>query len=308
MKRIILITFVLISIPFFVVCFYRDINVKEELIRPKYMSSVNVRVKRVNKDRIDNIYIEDYVIGVVSGEMPVSFEFEALKAQAVASRSYVLKKIYDNKDSSYDVLDTTLNQVYLDNDDLRDKWKDNYANYINKVIKAVNETSLEYLEYDGKVANTMFFSTSNGYTEDSMVFFSEDIPYLRSVPSSWDSSVNSNFLYSKRISLDEFYRLLGLVYSDRLVIDHVKRSNSNRVVSIMINGKLFSGKDIYDRLKIRSVDFNIVRDNDNVVIETKGFGHGVGMSQYGAHGMAIDGYNYKEILEYYYKGTILKKI
>ena len=308
MKKIMLMIIVLISIPFFVVYFYKEEEIKEELIKLDYVSSIMVRVKRVNKDRIDNVMLEDYVVGVVAGEMPVSFDMEALKAQAVASRSYVLRKINDNRDGSYDVVDTTSNQVYLDLDDLKDSWKDNYVSYLNKVRKAVNDTSMEYLEYNGEVANTMFFSTSNGYTEDCAMVFSSDVPYLRSVKSSWDSSVNSNFNYSKELSLREFYSALGISYNNKLNVVILEKSNSNRVISLKINGVKFSGRDIYNKLKIRSTDFSIIQDNDKVIIKTKGFGHGVGMSQYGAYGMALEGYNYKEILNHYYKGTNLKKI
>ena len=252
--------------------------------------------------------LEDYVVGAVAGEMPVSFDIEALKAQAVASRSYVLKKINDNKDGTYDVVDTTTNQVYLDLDDLRKSWGSNFVSYLNRVRSAVNDTSLEYLEYDGNIANTMFFSTSNGYTEDCATVFSSDVPYLRSVESSWDASVNSNFNYSKKISLSTFYSKLGLNYRDKLVVSVLERSSSKRITSISINGVKFSGKDIYNKLGIRSLDFDIIQDNNDVIINTRGFGHGVGMSQYGAYGMALDGYNYKEILNHYYKGTVLKKI
>ncbi len=309
MKKIILMIIVLIIIPFFVVNFYNyDMEYDEKTINLKYISSIFVRVKRVNKDRIDNVMLEDYVVGVVAGEMPVSFDMEALKAQAVASRSYVLRKLNDNRDGSYDVVDTTSNQVYFDLDDLKNNWQDNYINYLNKVREAVNATAGEYLEYNGDVANTMFFSTSNGYTEDCSVVFSSDVPYLRSVESNWDSSVNSNFNYVKEVSLKEFYNMLGLTFNNKLNIIILKRSNSNRVISLKINGVNFSGSDVYNRLKIRSTDFNITQNGDKIIIKTKGFGHGVGMSQYGAYGMAKAGYNYKEILSHYYVGTKINKV
>lgn len=309
MKRIMLMTVVLVGIPFFVV-FYFDNNHNnyEKEIKLDYVSNVMVRVKRVNKDKIEKINLEDYVVGVVAGEMPAEFEIEALKAQAVASRSYVLKKMNDNISNSYDVLDTTSNQVYLDNEQLKDKWQDKYITYINKIKKVVNDTSMEYLEYDGKPANTMFFSTSNGYTEDSKMVFSEDIPYLRSVESMWDKNVNDNFNYKTSFNLKDFYNILGLKYNDKLSVVVLERSNSNRIVKIKINGKEFSGRDIYNKLKIRSTDFEIIQEKDKVIINTKGYGHGVGMSQYGALGMARDGYKYKDILKYYYKGTLLKKL
>lgn len=309
MRKMLIIAVVLIGIPFLIVIFFdnQKSDYKEKVIELDYVSNVMVRVKRVSLDRIDNVRLEEYVVGAVSGEMPASFEIEALKAQAVASRSYVLKKINDNKNNSYDVVDTTSNQVYLDDDELKDKWKDNYTTYINKVREAVNETSMEYLEYNGSIANTMFFSTSNGYTEDSVVVFSEDIPYLKSVDSEWDSDVNSNFLYSESFSLKDFYEELGLDYSKNLNVDILERSSSNRIVKLKINGVEFSGRDVYNKLKIRSTDFTVVQDGDNVIFKTKGYGHGVGMSQYGALGMAREGYNYKEILSHYYNGTNLKK-
>ena len=268
----------------------------------------NLSLTMVDKNRLDSIRLEEYVVGVVGGEMPVSFDIEALKAQAVASRSYALKKINDNKNGSYDVLDTTSNQVYLDDDDLKEKWGSKYVSYINKVREAVNETSMEYLEYNGEVANTMFFSTSNGYTEDSQVVFSEDVPYLQSVDSSWDEKVSSTFNYTSKFSLDEVLSKLGLDDSDKLEVEVLERSSSNRIISLKINGVKFTGRDVYTKLKIRSTDFSMVQDGDEVIIKTKGYGHGVGMSQYGAYGMAKAGYKYDEILAHYYTGTKLKKI
>ncbi len=310
MKKMLLITVVLIIIPFFVVKISnKDLKkYTESEIKLDFVSNRIVRVKRVNKNRIDNVRLEEYVVGAVGGEMPVSFSLEALKAQAVASRSYVLKKQENSKDGTYDVVDTTSNQVYLDDDDLKEKWKDSYVSYINKVREAVNETSMEYLEYNGEIANTMFFSTSNGYTEDSQVVFSEDIPYLKSVDSKWDESISSSFNYAVEMSLDDFYKKLDLNYDKNLSIVLLDRSSSGRIISLKINGKLFTGREVYNKLKIRSTDFAIIQEGEKVKIKTKGFGHGVGMSQYGAFGMAKNGYKYNEILAHYYKGTNLKKL
>lgn len=310
MKKIILITIILIGIPFLIVMNYQDKkeSPKEELIKLDYISNLMVRIKRVKLDRIDTIKLEEYVVGVVAGEMPVSFEIEALKAQAVASRSYVLKKINDNKNNTYDVVDTTSNQVYLDDDDLKEKWQNNYVTYLNKVRTAVNETASLYLEYNGEIANTMFFSTSNGYTEDCSVVFKEDIPYLKSVDSMWDSEVSSTFKYDEDMSLQEFYEKLGIKYNENLKVEVLERSTSNRIVTLKINGVEFSGRDIYNKLKIRSTDFTIEQIGSNIKITTKGYGHGVGMSQYGALGMAKKGYTYDQILGHYYQGTNLKKI
>jgi len=307
MKRIIIMTVVIISIPFFVVEFWKNEEKELKEINLKYLSSNLVRVKR-SSGEIVNIPLEEYVVGVVSAEMPVSFEKEALKAQSVASRTYVLKKMLSNVDKTYDVVDTVSNQVYLSEDELKEKWGDNYIKYINKVRDAVNETSMEYLEYDGEIIDAMYFSTSNGYTEDSGVIFQKSLPYLQSVESNWDKEVAKAFNTSTSISLQEFYERLGLEYNKDLNVEILERSDSNRVVRLKINDNEFRAKDVYSKLGLRSYDFEFVQVGNNVDINTKGYGHGVGMSQYGAHGMAKVGYSYKEILEHYYVGTKLVKL
>ena len=304
MKRLIIVTAVIVSIPFFVVHFLSVPEKSYKEIELKYLSNILVRVKR-SSGNIESIPLEEYVVGVVAGEMPVSFELEALKAQSVASRSYVMRRLGNNGD--YDVTDTVSNQVYLDDNELKEKWKDKYSQYISKVRQAVNETSMECLEYNGEIIDAMFFSTSNGYTEDSGTFFSKSLPYLKSVESNWDKEVSSVFQGSKDISLQEFYEKLGLPYSKVLKIEDVNRSSSNRVTSLKINGTLFSGRDVYYKLGLRSSDFSLEQVGSNVVVSTKGYGHGVGMSQYGALGMAKKGYSYQEILAHYYVGTTLVK-
>lgn len=304
MKRLIIVTAVIISIPFFVVEYFKVPEKKLKEIELKYLSNIMVRVKR-SSGNVENVPLEEYVVGVVAGEMPVSFEMEALKAQSVASRTYVMRRLGENDD--YDVVDTVSNQVYLDDDQLKEKWKDNYVSYINKVRQAVNETSMECLEYDGELIDAMFFSTSNGYTEDSGEFFSKSLPYLKSVDSSYDKEVSSVFQDSKSISLQELYERLGLSYQSSLKVTDIARTNSHRIKSLKINGKEFSGKDVYYKLGLRSSDFEMEQVGSNVIIQTKGYGHGVGMSQYGALGMAKKGYSYQEILMHYYTGTTLVK-
>ena len=306
MKKIIIYTSFLIFIPFLVVTIFNNLKVKE--ISLNYVTNTTIRVKRLEKNTIEVINLEEYIVGVLAGEMPIYFEKEALKAQAVASRSYALKRIEYNKDKEYDVVDSTLNQVYLDLDYLKSRWDNNYVSYINKLRECVNETMDEYLEYDGKVVEAMFFSTSNGYTENVKDVFDLDLPYLKSVESVWDSEVSTAFNYEKTMSLQEFYERLGIKYNDVLDIKILSRSNTNRVLKININNNEISGRDMYNRLGLRSTDFEIKRLGSNVIIKTKGYGHGVGMSQYGAQGMAKEGYNYKEILSHYYVDTNINKI
>jgi len=307
MKRLIIMTAVIISIPFFVVNFWKEDNNNIKEIDLKYLSGNFVRVKRSN-DEIDNVSLEDYVVGVVAGEMPASFELEALKAQSVASRTYVLKKMLTNKDNDYDVVDTVSNQVYLDEDELKEKWGDNYIKYISKVRQAVNATSMEYLEYDNKIIDAFYFSTSNGYTEDSGIIFQQSLPYLQSVESKWDEEVAKAFYSSVNMSLQEFYDRLNLKYSSDLKVEVLEKSNSNRIIRLKINGVEFKARDVYSKLGLRSYDFEFILVGNNIEINTKGYGHGVGMSQYGAQGMAKEGYKYNEILEHYYTDVEIVKI
>ena len=306
MKKIILFTIILIFIPFFIVNIL-GINEIEE-IELKYINNINVRVKRLSTNEIQIVPLEEYVVGVLAGEMPVYFELEALKAQAVASRSYVLKRLEYNKDSEYDVVDSVLNQVYLDDNYLKEAWGKDYVVNINKLRTAVNQTIDEYLEYDGEIIDALFFSTSNGYTEDASVVFNLELPYLKSVESKWDAQTSSVFNSQKTMSLQEFYEKLGLEYKKELSFNVLERSDTNRIIKLEINGNMLNATDVYNKLGLRSTDFNLTQVGTNVLIDTKGYGHGVGMSQYGALGMAKEGYNYMQILEYYYTDAEIKKI
>ena len=160
MKKIIIFILLLILIPFFIAVIYHK-NYKE--IELKYINVIYIRVKRLKTNIIEKIPLEEYITGVLAGEMPIDFELEALKAQAVASRSYALKRMEYNKDKDYDVVDSIQNQVYLDNYYLKETWKGSYIKNINKLRKAVNSTIDEYLEYNNKVVDALFFSTSKNF-------------------------------------------------------------------------------------------------------------------------------------------------
>lgn len=296
----------IIFIPFLIVNFYRTPKVKE--IKLNYVSNYFIRVKRVNSGNIESIPFEKYIVGVLAGEMPIYFEKEALKAQAVAARSYALKRILYNRDNDFDVVDSVMNQVYLDNDYLKSAWGDNYISNINKLREVVNETSMEYLDYNGEVIDALFFSTSNGYTEDALTVFSVDLPYLKSVKSEWDEKTSSAFRSSTSIDCNVFFDKLGLDYSDSFDVKVLSRSSTHRIISLSINGKVFSARTLYDKLGLKSTDFSLSRDGNKIIVNTIGYGHGVGMSQYGAMGMAMEGYSYRDILSYYYQGTSIKKI
>lgn len=304
MKKIILIILAIIFIPYIIVSLF----IKTDDIKFYYTEGMNVRVKREEKGVIENVPFEDYVVGVLAGEMPVNFELEALKAQSVAARTYVMKKMSDNKNEDYDIVDTVQNQVYISDEELRDKWKDKYQERINKIKTAVLETKGEYLSYNGKLIEAFFFSTSVGKTENSEDVFKQALPYLRSVDSTWDEEVSPVFNDSKEYSLQEFFERLNLKYSDQIKVEVLSTTSTGRIKNIKINGKKFTGSEVYKDLSLRSTFFDINQVGSNVIITTKGYGHGVGMSQYGALAMAKKGYKYDEILKYYYQNVQIEKI
>ena len=271
------------------------VDVSED--RKEYQESIQVMLSN-NSDKSEAFAmdLEDYVIGVVAGEMPASFSMEALKAQAVASRTFAMYKMSINNDY---VLSTTINdQVYLTMEAMRNKWGDDFLYYYNRVKDAVLATEGEILTFDGNIASTYYFAISNGYTDDALTVFREDKDYLVSVESPWDKNYRA---YSSTYTLSKtsFCSKLGIT-CDTINISDVVRANNHYVRSITINETTLTGLEVFNKLSLRSTDFTITVSGDNVSIETLGFGHGVGMSQFGAEGMAADGYTYQDILKYYY--------
>ena len=304
MKKIFLILLLIILFPYLIVTLF----IKEDTTKIKFIfkEDEKVRVKQTESGNIVEVPLEEYVAGVVAGEMPITFETEALKAQAVAARSYVLKKIEQNYKNDYDVVDTVLNQVYLDDESLKNKWKDKYEERIQKIKKVVLDTKGEYLTYNGKVIEAFFFSTSAGLTENCEEVFVEALPYLRSVDSHYDE-ISPVYETEKVINYAEFCNKLG-IENVPLNINITKTTSTGRIKNITINGVNFTGNQVTQKLGLRSNYFEIKQDNDNIIVTTKGYGHGVGMSQYGANGMAKEGYTYKDILNHYYTNVEISKI
>lgn len=306
MKKILLFTLVILLIPLLIV----GINKKEEIINKIKYGSINnkvIRVKKIETGEIISVPIEEYVIGVVAGEMPASFNSEALKAQAVASRTYALKRT-ENNENDYDVTDSVQNQVYITYDDMKEKWQENYDEYLSKIKEATLSTQGEVILYNNNLIDAMFFSTSNGYTENSEDVFSSDLPYLKSVESAWDRNESPVFNTTSEVSKTEFLFNLGLETVESINITDIQKTNTGRVSKLTINGKEISSSKLKNTFNLRSTSFTINITEDKVVFNVNGYGHGVGMSQYGANGMAKEGYKYQDILKYYYQNCEIKKI
>ena len=265
-------------------------------------SSVSeITVYRSNGSVI-NLNMTDYLIGVVSSEMPASFNLEALKAQSVLARTYALKA----KQTGKKLTDTVNTQSYIDIDQMKNKWGNSFNTYYNKIKNAVENTNGEYLSYNGNYIEALYHSTNNGKTESSLDVFGNYYPYLISVSSEYDKNASS-YLRTINMPLDTISNKLGLNLNNDSVISILSYTDGGNIKEININGNNFSGKKVRELLGLRSADFDISISDNNVNITTRGYGHGVGMSQYGANGMANAGYGYKDILSHYYPGTTLTK-
>jgi len=272
------------------------INISEE---KEIKNKEIVTVFRDNGE-ILNLELENYLINVVAAEMPASFNIEALKAQSVLARTYAKKAIKSGKV----LTDTTSTQVYHDDNELKNLWGKDYNKYYEKIKKAVMETAGEVLKYDGKYIEAVYHSTSNGYTEDSQNVWGNSFPYLKVVESNLDKNVK-NYEVTTFFSYDKLSDLLNFNVDNSTKFDILERNQSNRVSKVSINNNEYSGIILRGILGLRSADFEFHQLEDGINIITKGYGHGVGMSQYGANEMAKNGLSYKNILNHYYQGCKL---
>lgn len=272
--------------------------VKEEVID----NNIYVNVRR-NNGNIEKYELEEYIIGVVGAEMPVSFNKEALKAQSVVARTYALKSIKNNKHLTSD----NSTQNFKDNNELKKMWGSSYNTYYNKIKSAVLDTKGLYLSYNNDYVDAVYHSTSNGNTEDAVYVWGNSVPYLKSVSSEYDNT-NKNYNSSITLTYNEISNKLKNSIDSNTKFNIISRTSGNRVKEIEINGTTYSGVEFRKLLNLRSADFSIENNGANVVISTNGYGHGVGMSQYGANGMANNGSSYTDILLHYYTGVSIKNI
>src|SRR5690625_369532 len=272
--------------------------------------SLSVAVMRSESENVESVPLESYVEGVVAAEMPVDeFEIEALKAQALAARTYIVDHLLNNSDSDEsDVTDTVQHQAYKNEDELKTMWGNDFDENIKKLREAVTSTEGEILTYDNAPILPAFFSTSNGFTENSEDYWENEVPYLRSVESPWDEE-SAKFLDQKTVTIEETEQLLGINLPKNSAIPiETTRTEGNRVAELNLGEHSISGRDVREKLELRSSDFTIKQKDNHLIFTTKGFGHGIGMSQYGADFMAKDGKSYQEIVKYYYKDVEISTV
>lgn len=250
---------------------------------------------------IEKLKLNEYIFGVVSGEMPAIFDIESLKAQAVIARTYALKRLKNN----LPIKNFNSTQIYRDSKYLKEIWNSNYKEYKDKILNAINETDKEVIKFDGDYIDTYYHLSSNGKTEDSINVLKLAYPYLKSV----ESNLEIEDKVSRRIVPNDYLsKLLNMKINENTKVDIIMKTIGHRVKYIKFDNKVFDGLILSTRLGLNSNDYTVNIEKDYTTFITKGHGHGLGLSKYGAEAMARAGYNYKEIISHYYPNTYIEKV
>lgn len=304
MRKLWIVLFILLLFFIPLMLIKSPLEVKKEIgEKANNICSVEIKVAGLDKP----ILLEDYVKGVVAGEMPVAFHEEALKAQAIAARTYALKLTEMGQKS---IAADVSAQVFLTEAERKVRWGKDFTRNERKVTAAVNATAGDIIVYGDEMISAMFFSTSNGKTETAQNYGGNPIPYLQSVESPGEEDVAPSFERQKEMTLAEWNKALGVQW-DANMFKTLKlvRNQTGRVQKALSSGFETSGREMRELLGLASTDFDIAFDVTNSIVHvtTTGYGHGVGMSQYGAEVFAQEGWTAEKILLHYYTGTMIKK-
>jgi len=263
-------------------------------------------------DELMEMELEEYILGVLAAEMPADFEPEALKAQAVAARSYALYCAAADKHGDARLCtDHRCCQAWKSEEAMRQTWGENYEKHRQKLLSAVESTAGQYLSYEGEPVFAAFHSSSAGCTESSGAIWNE-LPYLVSVESPENDARVPNFTSTLELSPLDFRDTLlhacpeaDCSGEESGWIGQISHEDSGRVEAVLLGGVLYSGTKLRELFALRSTAFSLEYTGESFLFTVQGYGHGVGMSQYGAQVMAASGSDYAAILAHYYPGTVL---
>ena len=265
-------------------------------------------------DGVQCVEEDAYLAAVVLSEMPASFEPEALAAQAVAARTFLARQRMAGKHQNADICaDSACCQAWTGETGLREKYGEAYTTYVEKAAAAVQETEGEILTYQGMPIEAVYFSCSGGSTESAVAVWGTDVPYLQAVESPGEQDAlryESEVIYSEeelRSALQSAAPDADLHGSAADWFGETVNTEGGGVATITIGGVRFSGTELRTLLGLNSTKFTVDCADRGVVFHVYGFGHRVGMSQYGANAMAKLGFDYRTILQYYYRGASIKK-
>ncbi|RKD31539.1 stage II sporulation protein D [Thermohalobacter berrensis] len=316
------IIFITVIIPIALIKGY-DLVMKDEKKIERVEEEYTVKVYNTKTGKVQKMKLEEYIKGVVAAEMPAAFHIEALKAQAVAARTYAVYKMekYPNGDPDHPqapLCNDVHCQAWLSMEELLDRHSQDWMDkYWGKIEAAVEDTKGEIITYNGKPIEPLYHSTSGGMTEDSEAVFANALPYLRSVESPYEDGA-PRLRDTVEMAMDEFIGKIEGKYPNikltKETLPHriklIERSESGRILKLQIDNQIVTGREIRELFGLNSTNFTItiVKDEDKIKIETVGYGHGVGMSQWGANGMAKKGSTYREILKHYYTGVEIEQL
>lgn len=277
---------------------------------PEKLKDKDVTVKVYDKGsgNVVNMTLHDYVICAVAGEMPATFELEALKAQAVAARTFTVSHLRSSCSSNAAAHVCTYFgccQAFVSAERMKKNWGSQFEEKYAKITAAVEQTDSLVILYNDAPITVFYFSTSNGYTDACQDVFVRNLPYYKSVESPGEETASGYYSYVKinpKEFADTLYSKLGIKINENELKNSIEitRSNGGRVKSVSFNGQSVKGTQIRTAFQLRSADFHITFFDDYILIEVYGYGHGVGMSQLGANYMAKQGNSFMSILTHYY--------
>ncbi len=282
---------------------------------------VKINVYFHKEDELREMYLEDYIVGVVAGEMPASFDIEALKAQAVIARTYAVARMrqfggpgYEGYPQADICTDFRHSQHYVTEEEAKSNWSfwQRNSNW-NKIVEAVYLTAGEIITYNGKPIDALYHSTCGGATENSEDVFTNEIPYLRGVKCEYckeSSRLNQKVTYTKQQFIDILQKegVQRAVGATQIDMGPISKTASDRIILYKIADKVYRGNDVRHLFKLNSARFTYTYDGSNITFNVVGYGHGVGMCQFGANGLAKTGKDYQHIIHFYYTDVNIDKI
>ncbi|MFP4015931.1 MAG: stage II sporulation protein D, partial [Halanaerobiales bacterium] len=283
--------------------------INEFLSQSEDVSPQLLKVFNHQTGQIMQMELEEYLRGVVAAEMPAIYHTEALKAQAVAARTYAVRQLsqfggsgtqkYNGADLSTDYADC---QAYISEEQMKEKWGFvSFFYHWAKINKAVEETSGQVLVHKNSLIEAVYHANSGGMTEAAEYVWGNQSSYLQSVDSPFDSLSERNFKRIETFSINDFVKIFNIDKSKGVSeIEILNVSKSGRVLEIRIDNKSYTGKEVRELLDLPSTKFEIDKNGSSIEVNTYGYGHGVGLSQDGANGLAQNGYDYQQILHHYY--------
>lgn len=295
---------------------------KNERKEQKRQAEEMIKVYITDEQQIVTLPLESYIAGVIAAEMPIDFHAEALKAQALTARTYIMRRLqqsdfsdmnkYGPKARGAIVSDTIQHQAFSTDEKLKKRWGTAYKVNKKKVQQVTNATAGKVITYEKKPIYAAFFSTSNGFTENSEEYFQTKNTYLRTVSSPWDQQA-PHFRREKKMSVKALTQILEKKTGKKVTMpvsggvatcaQVSRRTTGQRVATVKLGEKTFTGREVREALQLASSDFSCQRIDDQVLFTTKGYGHGVGMSQWGANLMAEKGKKFRHIIYHYYQGV-----